>query len=92
MDELNKILWKACAKYSVHRKAHEALSETLSPYLRERFLEAINYCGMQILSAIDKSDTLDSSGKLTTRMMSDYMSQEWQSAFLDIIELYKKVK
>ena len=41
MKELNKKLEQTCEKYSLTRQAYEALCETSSLDLRERFAEAI---------------------------------------------------
>lgn len=92
MKKSMRKLEQACEKYRVTRQAHEALYKTSSSDLKERFVEALGYCGMQILSAMDRADTIDSSGKLTTRMMSDNIAQEWRDAYFDLIELYQKVK
>ena len=89
---INKKLEQACNEYKVTKEAHEALCKTSSIDLRERFVEALGYCGSRILSAIDEADTIDSSGKLTTSMMSYNIVMEWRSAYLDIIDLYYKVK
>ena len=92
MKELNKKIEQACEKYRVTRQAYEALCKTSSIDLHDRFVEALSYCGRHILSAIDKVDTIDSAGKLTTSMMSDNIVHEWRNAYFDLIELYKKVK
>ena len=89
---INKKLEQACKEYRVTKEAHEALCKTSSIDLRERFVEALGYCGMRILSAIDEADTIEPSGKLTTRLMSDNIVMEWRNAYFDLIDLYYKVK
>ena len=92
MKELNQKLEQACEKYKVTRQAYEALCETSSLDLRERFVEALGYCGRKILSAYDNEGTRDVFSMVITTNHCQQIEQEWRNAYFDLLDLYNKIK
>ena len=92
MNELNKNIEQACKKHEVTRQAYEALCKTSSIDLRERFVDALCYCGRKVLSAYDHEGTRDIFDMLITHNKCQQIEQEWRNASFDLLDLYNKVK
>ena len=92
MKELNKYLDQACEKYEVTSHAYEALCKTSSLDLRERFVEALGYCGRKIIYAYDNKGKLGTFSMLIDTNKCQQIEQEWRNAYFDLLDLYNKVK
>ena len=92
MNELNEKLEIACEEHKITRHAYEALRETTSSDLRERFIEALGYCGRKVLSAYDHEGTRDIFSQVITNNHCQQIEQEWRNAYFDLLDLYHKVK
>ena len=92
MNELNEKLEIACEEHKITRYAYEALRETTSSDLRERFVEALGYCGRKIIYAYDNKGKRGTFSMLIDTNKCQQIEQEWRNAYFDLLDLYHKVK